>query len=444
MSGPLNLDYFYGIQADQFEYYRIPKLLITDKRYNGISSDAKILYGVLLDRMSLSLKNKWIDEQNRVFIIYSIKEICEKLECSKDKAMYVMAELDNSKGIGLIEKAKRGLGLPDIIYVKNFATLENKNIVRPAKKPTIPVKKKQEGNKTDAYKCQVRYGKVRKEEVVESQYQEVEDIPHPEVGNLQPPEVANLQPPEVANLRPPEVANLRPPEVANLRPPEVANLRPQRWQISDPNNNYINNNNINNSDVNNPFLSFHFQNTGDGRTEWNGTDSSAPIELVMEKRKKINSDSANMNDAVSDKARESDVLMMKEKYVRLLKKQVFYDDLMKMDNYESEKPTIDGIINMIADIATTVPPDNAEWVNSRPYNHEVVKSHLLKLNYHSLLDALRRLKNNNTNVHKHRSYLLTTVYNAIDQHDFALSCEVQYDMHGRIKRENNGRGDITK
>ena len=65
MSGPLNLDYFYGIQADQFEYYRIPKLLITDKRYNGISSDAKILYGVLLDRMSLSLKNKWIDEQGR-------------------------------------------------------------------------------------------------------------------------------------------------------------------------------------------------------------------------------------------------------------------------------------------------------------------------------------------------------------------------------------------
>ena len=409
MSGPLNLDYFYGIQADQFEYYRIPKLLITDKRYNGISSDAKILYGVLLDRMSLSLKNKWIDEQNRVFIIYSIKEICKKLECSKDKAMYVMAELDNSKGIGLIEKAKRGLGLPDIIYVKNFATLENKNIVRPAKKPTIPAKKKQEGNKTDAYKCQVRYGKVRKEEVVESQYQEVEDIPHPEVGNLQPPEVANLQ------------------------PPEVANLQPQRWQISDPNNNYINNNNINNSDVNNPFPSFHFQNTGDGRTEWNGTDSSAPIELVMEKRKKINSDSANLNDAVSDKARESDVLMMKEKYVRLLKKQVFYDDLMKMDKYKFEKPTIDGIINMIADIATTVPPDNTEWINSRPYNHEVVKSHMLKLDYHSLLDALRRIKNNNTNVHKHRPYLLTTVYNAIDQHDFAMDCEVQYDMYRRLE-----------
>lgn len=417
MSGPLNLDYFYGIQADQFEYFRIPKLLITDKRYNGISSDAKILYGVLMDRMSLSLKNKWIDEQNRVFIIYSIKEICERLECSKDKAMYVMAELDSVKGIGLIEKVKRGFGLPDIIYVKNFATLENKNMTRPAKKPVVPVKKKQEEKKTDAHKCQVRFGKARSEEVGENQYQEMDDIPHPEVGNLQSPEVANLQSPEVADFQP--------PEVANLRPPEVANLQPQRWQISDHNNNYINNNYINNL-----FPSIPFK---DGEEEWKGTDSSAPIELVMEKRKKINSDPANLNDAVSDKARESDVLMMKEKYVRLLKKQVFYDDLMKMDKYKFEKPTIDGIINMIADIATTVPPDNTEWINSRPYNHEVVKSHMLKLDYHSLLDALRRIKNNNTNVRKHRPYLLTTVYNAIDQHDFALSCEVQYDSYRRFE-----------
>ncbi len=425
MSGPLNLDYFYGIQADQFEYFRIPKLLITDKRYKGISSDAKILYGVLLDRMSLSLKNRWIDEQNRVFIIYSIKEICKKLECSKDKAMYVMAELDNVKGIGLIEKTKRGLGLPDIIYVKNFATMENKSEVKPAPKPTVPIKKKQKENKTDAYKCQARYGKAGSREVVKSQYQEVEDIQPPEVGNLQSPEVANLRSPEVANLQSPEVADFQPPEVANLRPPEVANLQPQRWQISDPNNNYINNNYINNL-----FPSIPFK---DGEEEWKGTDSSAPIELVMEKRKKINSDPANLNDAVSDKARESDVLMMKEKYVRLLKKQVFYDDLMKMDKYKFEKPTIDGIINMIADIATTVPPDNTEWINSRPYNHEVVKSHMLKLDYHSLLDALRRIKNNNTNVHKHRPYLLTTVYNAIDQHDFALSCEVQYDSYRRFE-----------
>ena len=401
MSGQLNLDYFYGIQADQFEYFKIPKLLITDKRYSGISSDAKILYGVLLDRMSLSLKHRWLDEQNRVFIIYSIKEICEKLECSKDKAMYVMAELDSVKGIGLIEKVKRGFGLTDIIYVKNFATLENTSIVRPTKKPTVPVKKKPERNKKEPYKCQVRYSKAKDQEVAESQYQEVEDI--------QPSEVEDNQ------LQ----------EVANFRPPEVADFQPQRWQVSDPSNNYINNNYINNL-----FPSIPFK---DGEEEWKGTDSSAPIELVMEKRKKINSDPANLNYAVSDKARESDVLMMKEKYVRLLKKQVFYDDLMKMDKYKFEKPTIDGIINMIADIATTVPPDNTEWINSRPYNHEVVKSHMLKLDHHSLLDALRRIKNNNTNVHKHRPYLLTTVYNAIDQHDFAMDCEVQYDMYRRLE-----------
>lgn len=422
MSEKVELDYFYGVQAEQFTFYRIPKILVTDSRFKGVSSDAKILYGVLLDRMSLSMKSGWLDKQNRVFIIFTIKEICEKLGCSKDKAMNMISELDTSKGIGLIEKVKRGLGLPDIIYVKNFATLDAQTFKeKKVDKAVNPVKKQPAGK-------QRTYGEIsakRHYEVGNNKPQEVAYVRYPEVDDSRHPEVAENQLPEVAKKQL--------PEVAKMPPQEVAETPPQRWQKTDPNNNYINNNNINNSDVNNPFLSFHFQNTGDGRTEWNGTDSSAPIELVMEKRKKINSDSVDLNDAVSDKARESDVLMMKEKYVRLLKKQVFYDDLMKMDKYKFEKPTIDGIINMIADIATTVPPDNTEWINSRPYNHEVVKSHMLKLDYHSLLDALRRIKNNNTNVRKHRPYLLTTVYNAIDQHDFAMDCEVQYDTYRRFE-----------
>ena len=65
-------DYFYGTQAEQFSFYRLPKILITDKRFRGISSDAKILYGVMLERMSLSVKNRWFDEKNRVYIIFRL------------------------------------------------------------------------------------------------------------------------------------------------------------------------------------------------------------------------------------------------------------------------------------------------------------------------------------------------------------------------------------
>ena len=120
MSEPLRFDYYYGVEAEQFSFYRVPRLLIKDERFKGLSSDAKLLYGLMLDRMSLSMKNGWLDDENRAYIIYTIENIREDLGCSKEKAVKVLAELDASKGIGLIEKIRRGLGKPDIIYVKNF------------------------------------------------------------------------------------------------------------------------------------------------------------------------------------------------------------------------------------------------------------------------------------------------------------------------------------
>ncbi len=120
MGEPLKFDYYYGIEAEQFSFYRVPRLLIKDERFKGLSSDAKLLYGLMLDRMSMSMKNGWLDDENRAYIIYTIENIREDLGCSKEKAVKVLAELDANKGIGLIEKIRRGLGKPDIIYVKNF------------------------------------------------------------------------------------------------------------------------------------------------------------------------------------------------------------------------------------------------------------------------------------------------------------------------------------
>ncbi len=120
MGKPLKFDYYYGVEAEQFSFYRVPRLLIKDERFKGLSSDAKLLYGLMLDRMSMSMKNGWLDDENRAYIIYTIENIREDLGCSKEKAVKVLAELDASKGIGLIEKIRRGLGKPDIIYVKNF------------------------------------------------------------------------------------------------------------------------------------------------------------------------------------------------------------------------------------------------------------------------------------------------------------------------------------
>ena len=119
-------DYFYGTQAEQFSFYRLPKILITDKRFRGISSDAKILYGVMLERMSLSVKNRWFDEKNRVYIIFTLEEVMETFACSERKAGRLLGELDTKTGIGLIEKKRQGLGKPNLIYLKNFIDLKGK------------------------------------------------------------------------------------------------------------------------------------------------------------------------------------------------------------------------------------------------------------------------------------------------------------------------------
>ena len=101
----LNLPYYYGRAGEQYAFFRIPKLL----------------YGLLLDRMELSYRNGWIDEQNRVFIIFTAEEVMSTLHCRSEKAARLFAELDSSKGIGLIERKRQGLGRPTLIYVKNFS-----------------------------------------------------------------------------------------------------------------------------------------------------------------------------------------------------------------------------------------------------------------------------------------------------------------------------------
>ena len=124
MGEKYKFDYYYGSQADQFSFFRLPKLLIRDKRFKDVSSDAKILYGILLDRMSLSMKNRWMDDENRVYIIFKISEIMEEFDCSERKAVEMLAELDTNSGVGLIEKKRQGLGKPNLIYVKNFVVSE--------------------------------------------------------------------------------------------------------------------------------------------------------------------------------------------------------------------------------------------------------------------------------------------------------------------------------
>ena len=121
----MQFDYFYGSEAEQFTFYRIPKILITSPHFKKISDSAKLLYGLMLDRMSLSIRNGWLDDDNRAYIFFTTNDVMEQMCCGTEKATKMLTELDSEKGIGLIEKVKQGQGKPAIIYLKKFYELED-------------------------------------------------------------------------------------------------------------------------------------------------------------------------------------------------------------------------------------------------------------------------------------------------------------------------------
>lgn len=142
MSHENDFKYFYGNEADTYTFYRIPKQLIVDDTFRNLSSDAKLLYGLMLDRMSLSVKNGWFDGFKRVYIYFSMEDVMESLNCSKNKALKSLSELDTDTGIGLIERVKQGQGKPTIIYVKNFINEEITVSDFPKKEVKTPIKGK--------------------------------------------------------------------------------------------------------------------------------------------------------------------------------------------------------------------------------------------------------------------------------------------------------------
>lgn len=124
MESTIKFDYFRGMEGEQYTFYRIPKVLFTAECFRSLSCEAKVLYGLLLDRMGLSIKNRWFDEEDRVYIIFTVEELAELLNCGTQKVVRLLKELDVKSGIGLIEKKRLGLGKPNVIYVKNFMIQE--------------------------------------------------------------------------------------------------------------------------------------------------------------------------------------------------------------------------------------------------------------------------------------------------------------------------------
>ena len=180
MLQPSGFEYFYGQQAESYSFYRIPKVMFTEDRFKGLSCEAKVLYGLMLDRMSLSTKNGWMDEEGKVYIVFPLSDIRELIQCSKQTAVNLVHELDTEQGIGLIEKSRPGLGKANVFYVKNFMApiarernSDIENTLNNAEEPRKPDSTKKSKNWTSGGQ-EIRPQEVQKLDPNKTEYNKTE------------------------------------------------------------------------------------------------------------------------------------------------------------------------------------------------------------------------------------------------------------------------------
>lgn len=128
MSEKITYSYYTSAQGSQNTFYRLPRALYEKECFKCLSNDAKTLYALMLDRMSLSLANDWLDKDGKVYINYSLEDIMETLNCGKTKAVALLKVLDSESGIGLIEKKNMGIARASVFYVKNFVFEEEETV----------------------------------------------------------------------------------------------------------------------------------------------------------------------------------------------------------------------------------------------------------------------------------------------------------------------------
>ena len=367
MGEPLKFDYYYGIEAEQFSFYRVPRLLIKDERFKGLSSDAKLLYGLMLDRMSLSMKNGWLDDENRAYIIYTIDNMMEDLGCARATCVKVIKELDSDNGIGLIEKKRRGLGKPDIIYVKNFAAV---------------VDKKTDETAANADKTT-----------------EVQNLNFKKFNNYTSGS-SETEPQEVQNT--------------DLQKFKIQTSRSSETELAE----------VQNTDPN--YTDYNY--TDYSQTEKNQTNNNY---TDMSYTNPINQSVGSMDSAGSQEKDGMmdgiDTIDETNAYMALIRKNLEYEHHMKYDQY-GDKEMYEEIYETVCDVVCV--KRKTIRINGEDYPYELVKSRFLKLNSSHVEYVMGCMKGTVTKITNIRAYLITALYNAPSTMSHYYQQEVQHDMYG--------------
>ena len=384
----MTFDYYYGAQAEQFNFIRIPKSMIVDPMFADLSVNAKLLYGVLLDRMNLSMKNRWFDSENRVYIIYQISEIMEDFNFSKKTAVRYLNELED---FGLVEKKRRGLGLPSLLYVKNFIVLQDHS-----EPDDTDLNDKTEYDNLSEYM----------ENFVGTEQETSRGVETYTSGSV---DVETSKGVKQETLRGEGTYTSGSVDVETSKGVRQITSRGVKSTLQevtekDPLINKTNNSNtnMNNTDLSNTKTN----NTKESNTKESNTILSNPV----------------VKQAIDKMGREEESDF--DKYKKLVKENIDYDVLI--DRHYIEKSIIDGMVNLI--VETMISENDYIVISSTKFPKETVKSRFSKLDISHIEYVLECMNHNTTKIKNIKKYLLAALYNAPTTIDSYYKARVQHDM----------------
>lgn len=406
----IQFDYFHGIEAEQYSFYRVPKVLFTADYFKALTCEAKVLYGLMLDRMSLSVRNRWFDEEDRVYIIFTIEEIMELLCCRTQKAVKLLKELDTENGIGLIEKRRPGLGRPNVIYVKNFMVEEADGL---------------------------RESSLQPESAYDGQDSDPEDMPEAAVGEQG---AADLQ--EEAPTA--ENTGLQNEKGDSEDAAIYQDTRNQKSRILKIKNEHLPESKDNDFENQKPgisadrtaqfpeskSLSFENRNSVALKIESQELPKSKPNDTDYNDTEFSETESVHPNlidpsgsfDCHNDAVEEMGI------YREMIRDKISYEHFAYDSRHLREE--VDELVELVVDVMML--PDNATLRIAgieRPV--AVVKNRFMRLEQSHIEYVTSCLQKNTSKIENIKAYLLTTLYNATMTIDNYYRAEVNHDMYGR-------------
>ena len=399
----IQFDYFRGMEAEQYSFCRVPKVLFTAECFKSLSCEAKVLYGLMLDRMSLSIKNRWFDDEDRVYIIFTVDEIAELMNCGTQKAVKLIKELDTSNGIGLIEKKRLGLGKPNVIYVKNFMIKEIPNQLM----------------KTDNVQKQEEY--FTEETVMGENAGKIADMKSE--GNFQE-EIANLQKQEEERGK----SNIS--QNSENHHSKIVKITNQELSESQFKNSENHNSGMmkttNQEFPESQFNNYENQNSGMMKMEIQEFPKS------QSNKTDINKTNFSETDIIQSYQIQSGSLVSHDKRDVIEEMKIYRELIQERIEYKyHEQEDVDELVELMVEVMM-MPDDSTIRIAGVDKPVALVKNRFMKLNYSHIEYVLFCLHRNTTKVGNIKAYLLTTLYNAPLTISNYYQAEVNHDMYGGV------------